>query len=115
MRDLITLYEVLLKQIEDKIEIDPSCTFICNIITNSNNNTFSYEEEEILFNHFISQRPSESINSEFTNFRYYNTNSIVWWSTPFMTYEIQKKCNEQRILFLKHIINKLKQQNEEKT
>ena len=114
MRDLIALYEIVLKELEYRVKYNLPNIYICNIITYEYNN-FTCEEQKIVFNHFISERPSKSINSEFTKFKYYRETSYVWWTDEFMTYKKRKECNEQRILFIKHIINKLKQQNEEKS
>ena len=99
MRKLHELYEILSNNSDLSL-------FICNRIQRLYEYSYlTLEEKERLYNHFISQKPTKILHSEFYNHRTYHKFTDVgmaWW--PYY-------LKDQRDLFIKKMIQITKQEN----
>lgn len=99
MRTLAELYKLVLQDLEDSDlnEVE----FICNIIKNLN---VTDEEKNILKNDFMKNKPSKTQHVDFFNHFMFSGKSS-WWE-HYITNEVYdpKLANEQRVLFIKHLI-----------
>lgn len=102
MRSLKELYNVLychLKQI-DINHVMFVCIEIEHIIED-----FNGEERKLLLEDFRRNKPSSALHKEFYDSEHYRQGSTLkedscWW-------ELSEEGNEQRIKFIKHLINEL--------
>ncbi len=102
MRSLKELYNILYYHLK-QIDID-KFIFICIEIEHMIKD-FSSEERTLLLEDFRRNQPSTTLHKEFYDNEYYRQGSTFkenscWW-------ELSEEGNQQRIKFIKHLINNL--------
>jgi len=99
MRTLAELYKLVLQDLE-YLDLDES-QFICNIIENLD---ITEEEKNMLKNDFMQNKPSKTQHVDFFNHFLFSGKSS-WWSHWISSKVYDPKlANEQRALFIKHLI-----------
>lgn len=99
MRTLKELYKILYEFIKDKQYISGLCSEIYSCYFK--HDLMTEEEENMLYNNFLLNRPSEFLHSEFyNNSLFHKQIQTTWW---WKGIEDQNPVN--RKAFVKHLIN----------
>lgn len=107
VRKLHKLYPLL---IEVTKSFDPVWLFICNRIDGLwQDGIISKKEYKLLKKHFESQKPSESLHSEFLKSKLWKGDGC-WWQTP-SDLDTCIKSKRQRLRFLRKLLKETKKQN----
>jgi hypothetical protein len=85
------VYEKLYKHIKSKNTITSLCKEIKMYL--------SIEEQNIIYKHFYSQKPSSKINKDFFNNKCF-IGGIYWWHYNSLNKEINYESTKQRKLFI---------------
>lgn len=94
MRSFKELYKLVIDNLENNPEYYSVCESIGNLYLKGN---ITYEEQSKLRIHFRENKPNENRYKEFYNHPSFQGN-MYWW-------RLNKEGNEQRILFIKHLLN----------
>ena len=94
MRTLNQLYLILWEEIKDRERIYGLCPIINNML---NHKIITYEEHDLLINHFKSQKPNKKLHVEFTKSSTWS-GSLWWWLVSEDNNPVNRKLFIQKMI-----------------